>query len=269
MLQYRDIKAVIHELGIEREEPAIVYASSHLIPQVRGGAQTILGAVLGSIDNILMPAFTFQTMVIPEFGPPDNLVSYGSGRISNLDATIFTPELPADFEDAPISEVFRAYPDVTRSCHPIFSFLGLGLDSALVAQTIDDPYGHIRHLRAMNTKIVTLAKDASAFFSLHFSERQSGRKQFIRWALTQEGIQECRHFPGCSKGFHKILYHLDGIIMKTQIADMPCMSVSLDQLLSTAQSLLEQDPYALLCNDLQCEQCNAVRKDIRQRGKGR
>jgi len=265
MLQYRDIKSAIHELGIERDDPAIVYVSSHLIPQVRGGAQTILGAILGSIDNILMPSYTFQTMVIPEFGPPDNLVTYGSGRISNLDATIFTPELPADFEDSQISNVFRSYPDVTRSCHPIFSFLGLGLNSALIAQTIDDPYGHIRYLQAMDTKIVMLAKDPSALFSLHYCEKQSGRKQFTRWAITQDGIIECPHFPGCSQGFHKILYHIDGVLMKTQILDEPCISVSLNQLLSTALELLAEDPYALLCNDLQCKKCNAVRKDIRQR----
>ena len=267
MLQYRDIKTAIHELAIERNDPTIVYVSAHLIPQVRGGAQTILGAILGSIDNILMPSFTFRTMVIPEFGPSDNLITYGSGRISNLDATIFTPELPADFEDAPISEVFRSYPDVTRSSHPIFSFLGLGLDSALIAQTINDPYGHIHYLQGMNAKIVTLAKDASAFFSLHYCEKQSGRKQFTRWAITTDGIKECPLYPGCSRGFHKILYHLDGVLIKTQILDEPCISVSLDQLIPTALQLLNDDPYALLCNDLQCKKCNAVRKDIRQRVK--
>ncbi|HAF60835.1 MAG TPA: hypothetical protein DCK95_00735 [Anaerolineaceae bacterium] len=265
MLQYRDIKTALQDLCIERSDPTIVYASSQLIPQVRGGAQTILGAILGSIDNILMPSFTYRTMVIPEFGPPDNLINYGSGRISNLDAAIFTPELPADFADSQISEIFRNYPDVSRSAHPIFSFLGLGLDSALISQTISDPYGHIRFLQGKDAKIVLLAKDPSALFSLHFCEQVSGRKQFVRWAITQDGIKECPHFPGCPRGFHKILYQLDADMKKTQIVGDPCYSVSLDHLVSTAVALLSTDPYALLCNDLHCEKCNAIRRDIRQK----
>jgi aminoglycoside 3-N-acetyltransferase len=204
-------------------------------------------------------------MITPEVGPDDNLLEYGSGRIENLSASIFTPELPADFEDQAISELFRHYPDVSRSNHPIFSFLGLGLDAALASQSISNPYGHIEYLQGKNTKILLLNKEPSALFCLHFCEKESGRKQFIRWALTQDGVKECLFFPGCSEGFHKILFHIGNQVKQTQIQDRTWFSLTLDSLIKTATQLLQEDPYALLCNNLHCERCNLIRKDIRQR----
>lgn len=265
MLQYRDLKNALNELEIKRSDPVIVHASSSLIPLVMGGAQTLLGAILAGVDNILMPSFTFKTMLIPEVGPEDNLLKYGSGRVENLSASIFTSDLPADFEDQTISELFRHYPDVIRSNHPIFSFLGLGLDAALASQTIAEPYGHIQYLQGKNTKILLADKEPSALFSLHFCEKESGRKQFLRWAMTEEGIKECPFFPGCSEGFHKILFHLGKEVKQTQFQDHTWVAFSLDSLIQTALQLLRDDPYALLCNDLHCEKCNLIRKDIRQR----
>jgi len=265
MLQYHDLKKTLHGLAIARSEPTIVHVSATLIPLVKGGAQTILGAILGAIDNILMPSFTFKTMLIPEVGPADNLLEYGSGRIENLNAAIFTPDLPADFEDRDISEVFRLYPDVQRSDHPILSFLGLGLDAALRAQTNLQPYGHIHYLLGKNAKVLLFGKDPSALFCIHYCEQESGRKQFVRWALTEEGIKECPHYPGCSQGFHKILYYLGDNVWHTSIANLPCYAFSLDALTQTTFQLLKKDPYALLCNDLHCEKCNQIRKYMRQR----
>lgn len=265
MLQYRDLKNAIHDLGVKRSEPTLVHASAALIPQVKGGIQTMLGAILAGIDNMLMPSFTFKTMLIPEIGPEENLIEYGSGREENLNASIFIPDLPADFEDQAISEVFRHYPDVNRSNHPILSFLGLGLDGALQAQSTADPYGHIRYLLGKNAKVLLIGKDISALFSIHACEQESGRKQFLRWAMTEEGIKECPSFPGCSNGFHKVLFHLEGAVRQVTVQDQPWYSFSLDSLTRTTLQLLREDPYALLCNDLHCEKCNLIRKDIRQR----
>jgi aminoglycoside 3-N-acetyltransferase len=265
MLQYRDLKNALNELGIKRSDPTFVHASASLIPLVKGGAQTLLGAILAGIDNILMPSFTFKTMIIPEVGPEDNLIEYGSGRNENLNASVFTPDLPADFEDQAISELFRHYPDVIRSNHPIFSFLGLGLDAALASQTTAEPYGHIQYLQGKNTKILLADKEPSALFSLHFCEKESGRKQFLRWAMTEEGVKECPFFPSCSDGFLKILFHLGNEVKQAQIQEHTWYALSLDSLIQTALQLLHEDPYALLCNDLHCKKCNAIRKDIRQR----
>lgn len=264
-MQYRDIKNALSELGIQRGDPTIVHASSSLIPLVRGGSPTIVGAILACIDNILMPSFTYKTMIIPEVGPSDNLLEYGSGRIENLNAAIFSADLPADHKDYEISETFRHYPDVVRSQHPILSFIGLGLDTALASQTISDPYGHIQYLQGKGAKVLLMGKEPDALFCLHYCERICERRQYIRWALTQDGIQECPHFPGCSDGFHKITFHLGDQAKQTQVQNDSWFAFPLDALLQAAIQLIREDAYALLCNDLHCAKCNLIRKDIRQK----
>lgn len=266
MLQYRDIRKALDDLHIRRGDPAIVHVSASLLSQVRGGAQTILGALLAGIDNLLIPSFTYNTMIIPEVGPADNLMEYGSGRTNNLNAAIFSNDLPADFEDCEISEFFRHYPDVTRSDHPILSFLGLGLDAALSMQSVADPYGHIAYLRGKGVKILLMAKDASSIFSLHLAIKQSGRKQFTRWALTSQGVQECQFYPGCADGFHKLFFYMEDQLKQIQVQEEVWHALPLDATLETAERLIKKDPYALLCNDLQCEKCNLIRKEIRRSG---
>lgn len=266
MLQYRDLKNVLRELGVKRSEPTIAHISAALIPHVKGGAQTVLGAVLASIDNILTPSFTYKTMLVPEVGPDDNLLEYGSGRLENLNASIYTPDLPADFEDCAISEVFRHYPDVKRSSHPMLSFVGLGLDAALNAQSATNPYAHTQYLRGKNASVLLAGKGPAALFALHLCEMESGRKQFVRWAMSEEGVKECLHYPGCSQGFHKIIFHLKDKVKQTLLNDQHWYAFSLDALIEVATRLLQEDPYALLCNDLHCVSCNLVRKDIRQKG---
>lgn len=264
MLQYRDIKSAFQDLGLQRSDTAIVYTSSRMIPRVKGGANTILGAILAGIDNIVMPSFTFKTMIIPEVGPPENQIDYGSGRIQNLNAHIYTPDLPADFEDREISELFRQYPDVTRSLHPIHSFLGLGLDAALAQQTCEDPYGHIEYLHGKGVRILLLDKDPSVIFSLHYCENKSERRQYTRWAMTAAGVKVCYSFPGCSRGFSKILYHMNGNFEQVHVEDMVFTSIPMDSLIDKGLQILRRDPFSLLCNDLHCERCNQIRQDIRQ-----
>ena len=96
MITYRDICAALSHLGLRRETPAIAHISLSRIGAVRGGLNTVMGALLATIDNIIIPTFTFSTMIIPEEGPPHNDIEYGSGRGSNLEAKAFTYDLPSD-----------------------------------------------------------------------------------------------------------------------------------------------------------------------------
>ena len=57
--------------------------------EVRGGAATILGGLLTTYEDLVMPAFTYRTMLIPEIGPENNGMVYGSGDESNEMAEMF------------------------------------------------------------------------------------------------------------------------------------------------------------------------------------
>lgn len=264
MISYHDITAGLIELGLSRSTPVFAHAPFSKIGEVKGGLNTVMGALLATVDNVMMPVFTYSTMIIPQSGPENNFLDYGSGRDSNLRVNIFTFDLPCEMPDCEAAEALREYPATYRSEHPIFSFVGLGLDSALVNHPPDDPYAPIRAMRGLDGWVLLMGAEPTDNFSLHYAEQLAGRKQFIRWALTQDGIVEVPHFPGCPKGFHKINYYLQDELHKSKVGEKIWQAVKLDVLLDTAVALIREDTFALLCNDLSCPRCNIVRHSIKE-----
>jgi aminoglycoside 3-N-acetyltransferase len=201
MISYRDIVVGLEKLGLDRSTPVLAHVAPARLGKIHGGLETLLGAILGTIDNVMMPSFTYATMVVPQVGPPDNFIDYGSNQAGNLNASIFNLDLLSDMPGAEVSELLRKYPGTYRSAHPILSFTGLGLDVALIDQTPEDPYAPIRKLMELKGWVALIGAEPSENFSLHYAEFLGGRKQFVRWALTEKGIKECPHFPAAPMVF--------------------------------------------------------------------
>lgn len=265
MITYHHITRALKELGLEKRFPVIAHIPNTMVEHTRGGEETVLGALLAYFDNFTLPAFTMQALIIPEFGPEENAVEYGSARGSNLNAEIFTPDLACQGSQSRMGEALRAYPQTYRSTHPVFSFVGLGLDAAMAAQTADQPYGLVQSLMEMKTWFVLMGGGMASNYALHYAEQQSGRKQFLRWALTGKGVVELPAFPGCAEGFHKLEYYLQSILRRTYVDEFLWQAAPLRESIRIAVELLHSDPYALLCNDLNCERCNLVRRDVRRK----
>jgi aminoglycoside 3-N-acetyltransferase len=263
MISYRDITAGLNELGLNRSTPLVAHMDMTRLGNVKGGVKTAVGALLATVDNLIMPAFTYSTLVIPESGPPDNDMDYGSGRASNLQAAIFRHDLPVDWGEKEAVEELRKYPDIYRSSHPVFSFIGLGMDVALINHPPEDPYAPLKKARELNSHVLLLGTEPSVNFSIHWAEMLTGRRQFTRWALTANGIQEIPHFPGCPNGFHKLTYYLQEELRSTKVGDCEWQAVRLDTLIETAAALIKDDAFALLCNDIYCKRCNIVRGAIK------
>ena len=263
MLTYHRILRTLQSLGLRRETPLIAHTAFSALGEVQGGVQTLLGALLTCVDNLMVPSSTCRTMVIPEFGPEDNAVTYGQSSEQNLNAEIFQPDLPSDPPENQLAEALRLYPDTTRSSHPILSFVGLGMDAAIESQTAQQPYAHIAALMNKGAQVLLLGAGPQDNFSLHYAEYQVGRKQFLRWALTPNGVIECPFFPGCPDGFQQVLPHLEGELRQAEVDANIWYAIGLDALISVATNLIKEDPFALLCSELGCQRCNAVRKSIR------
>ena len=263
MISYRDIATGLQNLGLNRSTPVLVHIRLANLGEVNGGLNTMMGALLATVDNVMMPSFTFSTMVIPESGPEDNLLVYGSGRETNLTAEVFSHDLPSDMPDHEASEALRGYPGVYRSSHPVFSFIGLGLDVALVNHPAEDPYAPISELRKLDGWVLLMGAEPSANFSVHYAEKLAGRKQFVRWALSDEGIREIPHFPGCPDGFHKLHYYMQEELHTVRVADSYWHAMKVDTLLNVVVALIKEDAFALLCNTLNCPRCNLVRASIK------
>lgn len=262
MLTFRDFITGFRKLEIDHKRPVIAHASLSAFGEVHGGVETVLGALTSSFDTLMMPAFTYTTMITPEVGPPDNAISYGSGRDTNRIAEIFRTDMPVDAMMGVVAESLRTHPKAFRSIHPILSFTGINAKLILDSQTIKEPLLPIRKLMDGKGWVLLLGVGQTVNTSIHYGEQLAGRKQFIRWALTSKGVIPCQRFPGCSDGFEEITSHLGGIIHRAELGDAVIQAIPVVNLLDIVSEVLKEDPLALLCGREDCERCNTVRASV-------
>ncbi|HVN53953.1 MAG TPA: AAC(3) family N-acetyltransferase [Anaerolineaceae bacterium] len=262
MTAYRDLISAFRRLGIDRSRPVLVHASLSTFGEVRGGAETLVGALLASWDTLLAPAFTYKTMLIPETGPEDNGILYGSGADLNKMAEFFTADMPVDPLMGIVPETIRRQPRAGRSSHPILSMTGIHAAPILETQTLAEPLAPIGALLERDGWVLLLGVDHTVNTSIHYGEKLVGRKQFTRWALTPEGVRECPGFPGCSDGFQAIAPRLEGQAREIQVCDARVTAVALSVLIPAVQAAIAADPLALLCERGICPRCGAVRKEV-------
>jgi len=262
MISFRDIVSGLRQIIHDRRQPIIVHASLSSFGEIRGGAETLLGALLMVTDGLMMPAFTYKTMIIPEQGPEDNGITYGSGRDNNRMAEFFHENMPVDPTIGTTAEIFRKQAYTKRSNHPILSFSGVNVEEALKAQSIQEPLAPIRVLLEQDALVLLLGVDHSVNTSIHYAERLAGRKQFIRWALTSEGVHECPNFPGCSDGFEQAAPQLEDITRQGIIGDAQIRVIPLQPMIGILNDLIKENPSALLCERNDCDRCSSVRRSV-------
>ncbi len=258
MLTYRDLVAAFRDLDLG-SAPVIVHGSLSAFGPVRGSAKAITGALLAVFSSVVMPAFTYKTMVTPEVGPPDNAIDYGSGAEANARAVFFHPDLPVDPLMGILPETLRKHPHALRSPHPIYSFVGVNADEAIQAQTIAEPFAPIEALTKAGGWVLLMGVNHTVNTSIHYGEQRAGRPQFTRWALTPQGIVECPRWPGCSFGFEQIAPRLKGATRKVQAGQALLQAVPLPVLVTTVIAMIQEDPHALLCHQPDCQRCNTIR----------
>jgi aminoglycoside 3-N-acetyltransferase len=261
MVSFRDFVNAFRALGLEYNRPVIVHASLSAIGEIRGGVETALGSLLTIANQVIAPTFTYKTMIIPEVGPRDNGLDYGTGRDYNRMADFFRPDLPADPLMGSLPEAIRCHPSARRSSHPILSFAGINVEAALSAQTVEEPLAPIQVITAEEGVVLLIGVNHTTNTSIHYAERLAGRKQFIRWALTPQGVRECPNFPGCSEGFDQAAPHLERFTRTTHLGNAALRVIPLMPMVRTLTQLMQNQPTALLCNK-QDERCEAVRQSL-------
>jgi len=265
VLTYHDLVKTFQSLEIDPASPIIAHASLRAFGWVHGGPQAMVGALLTSFATVMMPVFTYKTMVTPEVGPPNNALRYGDHHDANRLAEIYHADMPADPLMGIIPETLRTHPKARRSRHPILSFTGVHAEQALESQTFNDPLAPIRILAEKGGWVLLIGTDHRTNTSIHLAERLAGRKQFVRWAMTGPGIVQCSGFPGCSEGFQAIAPDLrqTGALRIARLNSGEVHAIPLEILISVVQGRLRTDPLALLCDYSDCMRCQATRDSLR------
>jgi aminoglycoside 3-N-acetyltransferase len=261
MVSFRELVVAFREVGLNPGQPVIVHASLSSIGLVRGGAETVLGALLSLSNGVMAPTFTYKTMITPEVGPAENAIEYGTGKDKNRLAEFFHPEMPADPMMGILPETIRKHANARRSMHPILSFAGVNVDEAIQSQTLDEPLAPIGKLTEQNGLVLLIGVNHTSNTSIHYAEWKAGRKQFVRWALTPQGIRECPHFSGCSDGFEQAAALLSACTRTTTLGNATLKAVALTPMIQVLTDLLLKQPLALLCNQGD-GRCEAVRQSF-------
>lgn len=251
-------------------QAVIAHGSFKSLGGVQGGPRVVIDALVKICGALVMPTFTYQTMVTPLVGPPNNGLDYAAeemnrarqDRYSSLDAVTFQRDMPVDPEVGILSETLRRHAGAERSLHPILSFAGINADFAIQRQTIYDPFAPIGALAEKNGWVVLIGMDHTVNTSIHYAEKLAGQKQFLRWALVHRRIVECPNFPGDSSGFDKISRYLETDVETVTIGEARVQAVQLNRLIDRAKILLKANPLALLCQRNDCPRCNAVRNSV-------
>ena len=228
----------------------------------------MIGALLHVSGSLMAPTFTYKTMVIPEVGPPDNAIQYGAGLNQNRMAEFFTPDMPADRLMGLFPEAVRRRSEAKRSMHPILSFAGIGVDGLLQAQSLAEPFGPLRALIEQDGFVLLVGVDQRVNTSIHYGEAVAGRKQFVRWAMTPEGVRECPGFPGCSEGFNQAAPLFESFTGRSRLGGSNIQAIPARLLVEQVTGLLGRDPLALLCGREDCQRCSAVRAALRPQEPG-
>jgi aminoglycoside 3-N-acetyltransferase len=258
MLDHTDLKFAFEDLNLT-DKPVIVHASLRPFGYIKSGVDAILHALLSSFKSVMMPAFTYKTMVTPEVGPPNNGITYGREKDLNKMAQPFTLNMRVDPMIGILAETLQVRPFATRTNHPILSFTGIRADEFLITQTLAEPLAPIGALASADGWVVLINVDHSVNTSIHYAEKLAGRRQFIRWAITGDRIVECPGFPGDSSGFNAIAESLKADTRRVEVGSGFVQAVSLKCLSETVQEIIKKDPLALLCQRSDCERCTAVR----------
>ena len=253
-----DLKTGLAKLGLTKHL-VIAHASLKAFGHIEGGAETMLAVLLDSVRGIIMPTFTYKSMLNPEVGPPRNGITYGSETDLNKLAEALHPDMPADKMMGVLPEFLRKHPKAKRSSHPIQSFAGIRADAVINSQRSYDPLSPIGMLADQDGWVLLLGVDHTVNTSIHYAEKLAGRLQFIRWALLQDRVVECSGFPGDSDGFNVIAPALEKYTRRVEIGDALVQAVHLKSLIKVVMDQIKENPFALLCQRQDCERCTAVR----------
>jgi len=144
----------LRTLGINESMTVLVHSSMSKIGWISGGAQTVIEAlldVLGDDGTLMMPTHSAQNTDPANWQRPPIPESWWQIERDNRPA--YDPRITPTREMGAIAEMFRTYPGVQRSAHPVGSFSSIGK--------------HADHLLADHTSLEEMFGDASPIGKLY------------------------------------------------------------------------------------------------------
>ena len=253
-------------LGLREGDSVVMHASLESVGDVDGGAAMVLHRllrVLGKGGTLLMPSFTSITR---HSNTHDGHTKPGCWCEGREDRHLpFIPELQPDKTIGEIAKRLCSWPASRRSGHPAYSFVAVGKHGHELVRdySLDDPLLPIKRLLKYDPRVLTVGVGFDLVTAIHVAEQL---RLFVKFA-RERALTFTSRGPawvditalGCSNGFQKLGSQLgDSESKGTKIGLVTSQVYSMKNLIERADSLLEERPTALLCDNSVCLSCSAV-----------
>jgi aminoglycoside 3-N-acetyltransferase len=255
-----DLERAFKQLGMNQHTPLIVHSSLSSLGNMIGGANSVLNALERYSSTLVMPAFTYYTLVWPAlYRNEDWPISPGE------DGPPFRPDSPVSRDIGRIPQGFLERPQVLRSQHPALSFAAQGADAQMIlgVQTLEHPYAPIGVLEQLDALVLLLGVDHRSNTSIHYGEYVAGRPMLERWANTKNGIVRT-YYPNCSAAFNGIEGSLNSL-RSVDVGHATLQVARVREIVAATKRLISNHSEALLCSYPNCR-CQNVRAKIRRDG---
>ncbi len=258
----QDIERGLRDLGLDESSHVLVHASYRSFGGVAGGPLSVVRALVGSFATLMMPSFTSdRTSVWDARGVFEGNAYAAEPPATSSEPEPFTHDTPANKTMGVLAEAFRtAYP-VRRSLNPRVSFVANGELAALFCgpSTEFDGVEPIRRLTDAGGDVLLLGVTHTSSTAIHLAEQLAGRQLFVRYAMTQDGVQPVRS-GGCGDAFDGLQPHVEHLERRALVGAATLRCYQLAPYVEAARELIRRDPFALLCDT--CDRCQAHRSRV-------
>lgn len=255
-----DLERTLRQLGAEKHRPIIVHSSLSSLGNMIGGAVAVLGALERVSSTVVMPAFTYYTLVWPKQQRNEDWPTH-----PGEDGPPFRISSPVSRDIGRIPQAMIERYGSLRSNHPALSFVANGTHAKeiLGVQTLEHPYAPIGVLEHLDGLVLLLGVDHRSNTSIHYGEYLAGRPMLERWANTQNGVVRT-FYPNCSAAFNGIEASLS-TLRSADLGKATLQVMSVREVVAATKRLIASNPESLLCGYPNCR-CQTVRQKIRRDG---
>lgn len=231
----------LQAMGIADHANVLVLSTPAFVESLTSGASTLHSVLIQLCSTILAPTFTTRTLVIPEVGPSNNGVVYGSGQESNANADLWAMDLPSDEGRYSYGEFLRQQSAAQRSRHPVWSFAALGENATacLRLQSLQNPFAPLRWLAANNGIFLCLGGSPSQNVAHWLAQQRAGLPTYVRWALLSDRVVEVPLYPS-QQTVQPIVADFAKI---TRMGEFPCYALPLCRYLAVEEDTLQMNAY--------------------------
>ncbi len=262
-----ELTAGFERLGLRDGDSVVMHAALESMGVVEGGAAMVLHRllrVLGKSGTLLMPTFTSITR---HSTTHDNHTKPGCWCEGREDRHLpFIPELQPDKIIGEIAKRLCSWPASLRSRHPAYSYVAVGKhgDELVREFSLDDPLLPLKRFLRHDPWVVTIGVGLDSVTAIYLAEETRLKPKFTR----ERALTFSSKGPawvditalGCSDGFKKLEAQLSGKVSReTKIGLASTQIYPMKRLLEQADSILEQLPAALLCDNTACLSCSAAK----------